>query len=341
MIRLKDIAQRAGVSVMTVSKVLRDAPDISAATKDRVGRLAREMGYVPDGLAQSLRTRKTRLIGVVISTIMNPIFARVLTAIEQRAFEAGFEVVFCQSFNQVEREERVLRRLLERRVEGLLVSPVYRLEPEAPVFQHLHERQVPTVILGHSAPFCRQFVPVETDDLQAGYEVASHLIQLGHRRIAFLSGPLQAPWAQERIEGYRRALREHQIPTEDRWVFQAGTTIEEGSRAVEQLLTESATPTAIQAVNDLVAMGAGQTLLARGFRIPQDISLAGFGNFMASEFFRVPLTTVRQPKMRLGQAAMDALIALMAGRPVEPKRLPAELIVRDSSGPPARNPTDR
>lgn len=155
MIRLKDIAAHAGVSVMTVSKVLRNAPDISEATKVRIKAIARQMGYVPDSNAQSLRTRTTKFLGVIISSITNPIFARVLLAIEERAHDLGYEIILAQTHDREEREEACIQRLLARRVDGLFISPVYRLRPDAPIYQALLARRVPVVILGHSAPFCR------------------------------------------------------------------------------------------------------------------------------------------------------------------------------------------
>ena len=154
MVRLKDIAERAGVSVMTVSKVLRDAPDVSAATKNRIRALARQMGYVPDSLAQGLRTRTTKLFGLVVSAMTNPLFARVVMAIEERAHELGYELILSHTLNITEREDTAIRRLISRRVDGLFVSPVYRLGPEAPIYQELQCCGIPTVVLGHSAPFC-------------------------------------------------------------------------------------------------------------------------------------------------------------------------------------------
>jgi LacI family transcriptional regulator, galactose operon repressor len=219
MIRLKDIAARAGVSVMTVSKVLRDAPDISEATKGRIKLIARQMGYVPDSNAQSLRTRTSKFLGVIISSITNPIFARVLMAIEERAHELGYEIILAQTLSHEEREELCIRRLLSRRVDGLFISPVYRLRPDAPIYQILQSRGVPVVILGHSAPFCRQFASVETDDILGGYYTTKHLLELGHKKIAFFGGPQSAPWSQERFEGYRRALREADLAVQDEFVF--------------------------------------------------------------------------------------------------------------------------
>ncbi len=332
MVRLKDIAIRAAVSVMTVSKALRDAPDVSAATKARIRLLAQEMGYVPDSSAQGLRTRTTRLFGLILPSMVNPIFSRILLAIQERAFELGYDVLLAYTFNLPEREENCIRRFLSRRVDGLFVSPVYRMEPEARIYRELLERQVPTVVLGHLAPFCARFVNVETDDVLAGQEVTAHFLKLGHKRIAFLGGPPASPWSQERFEGYRRALREAGLDVDDKLIFQAGRTIEDGGKAAHQMIHEACDATAVQAVNDLVAAGCVEVFLKQGVKIPEEISVAGFGNTLLSEYFRPPLTTMSQPKHRLGSAAVDSMLKLLRGIRPEPKRLPAQLVIRESSG---------
>jgi len=332
MVRLKDIAQSANVSVMTVSKALRDAPDVSESTKLRIRKLASEMGYVPDSAAQGLRTRTTRTFGVVISSTTNPIFARVLMAIEQRAYEIGYDLILVHTHNQSEREEKCIYRLLSRRVDGLFISPVYRLSNEAKAYQELRSRGTPVVILGHTAPFCDKFVNVESDDLSGSHGITQHLISLGHRRIAFLSGPLAAPWTQERLEGYRRALREHSIEPDDKLVFHAGRTVDDGISATTQMISERCDATAVQAVNDLVAVGCMRVLLSQGVRIPADISVAGFGNLLISENAPRPLTTTRQPKFTLGVAAMDAMVALLSGQHPNSRRINASLVVRKSTG---------
>ncbi len=332
MVRLKDIAVRAGVSVMTVSKVMRDASDISGATKDRIRKLAKEMGYVPDRQAQGLRSRTTKLFGLVLSAATNPVYARILMALEEQAFELGYEIIFAHSLSQIEREAMIIRRLLSRRVDGLFISPVYRMDPTAAVYQELESSKIPTVILGHKAAFCARFANVETDDLHASQQVTRHLIELGHRRIAFLTGPRHVPWSQERLDGYRMGLKEANIEFDDHLVFTGGTTIAEGSAAALQFINESCAATAIQAVNDLAAIGAATTLLDQGVKIPDDLSITGFGNILTSEYFRVPLTTVRQPKFRLGIAAMEVMKKLLAGEPAATQRLSAEILVRQSSG---------
>ena len=336
MVRLKDIAHIVGVSVMTVSKALRDEPDVSAATKAKIKQLALDMGYVPDSSAQGLRTKTTKLLGLVIPTTTNPIYARIVFAIEERAHELGYDLLIAHTYNQPEREDAVLRRLLSRRVDGLFITPVYRFEAEARIYQEIAARKVPTLLLGSPAPFCRNFPAIEIEELVASYNLTKHLLALGHKKIAYLTGPPAAPWAHERFEGFRRALREAGVDVDDKLVFQAGATIEDGAKATLQMLNENCQPTAIQAVNDLVAVGCAETLLQQGIRIPEDISLAGFGNVLTAEFYRVPLTTVRQPKHRLGVAAVEAMMKLIHGQPIQLKRLAAEVEVRKSSAPPKK-----
>jgi len=318
---------------MTVSKALRDAPDVSASTKIRIRDLSRQMGYVPDTAAQGLRTRSTKLLGLVVSSLTNPIFARIVLAIEERAHDLGYDLILAHTHNKTDREGAPIQQLLARRVEGLIISPVYRLSAEDRVYRELKSNGTPTVILGHTAPFCSAYPNVACDDAAGAFTVTKHLLAQGHTRIGFLAGPPVTPWTRERFEGYRRALRECNLDVDDKLVFQAGRTIEDGAKATLQMLNEGEVPTAIQCVNDMVAVGAVETLLQQGFRVPENISVAGFGNILMSQHFRVPLTTIRQPKFHLGQAAMDLLVQILKGERPESKRIPVELVVRDSTGP--------
>jgi len=334
MIRLKDVAERAGVSVMTVSKVLRDAPDISVQTKNRIRQLADEMGYVPDALAQGLRTRTTKLLGLVISAATNPVTAPMILAIEEHAHELGYDVMLAHTLNDPDREEMCVRKILARRVDGLFLAPVYRLAPTAPIYEELKRCGTPVVLLGPTAPFCEPFSSVETDDRPASHALGKHLIELGHKRIAFLAGPPAAPWAQARRAGYHQALRDAGLKDDDNLIFAAGSTFEDGQKAALQMLNEDVMATAVQAVNDLVAMGAVAVFLKQGLRIPEDIAVVGFGNLPTSEHFRVPLTTVGQPYYRLGMAAAETMFEMLRGGKPRTKTFPVELIVRASSGPP-------
>jgi DNA-binding LacI/PurR family transcriptional regulator len=334
MVRLKDIAARAGVSLMTASKALGGAPDVAPGTRTRIKLLAQQMGYVPNSMAQGLRSRTTKLLGLVLPTVADPIFVRTIVAIEEGAHQWGYDLILAHSLNIPEREEACIRRLLARRVEGLFIFPAYRLAPAAAIYDQLWRGRLPTVILGQRAPFCAQFCNVESDDVEGSALMTRHLLELGHKKIAFLSGPPGAPWAAERLEGYRRALREAQIEPDDRLIFTAGATLEDGEKAALQLLNESVSMTAIQAVNDPVAMGAANVLINQGIKIPADLSIGGYGNILMSEHFRAPLTTVREPKLRLGAAALDLMRKLRRGERPESQRLAADLIVRASTGAP-------
>jgi LacI family transcriptional regulator len=334
MVRLKDIARLAGVSVMTVSKALRDEPDVSTATKAKIKQLAHQTGYVPDSSAQGLRTKTTKLFGLVIPTSTNPIYSRIVHAIEERAHELGYDLLIAHTQNKPDREDLVLRRFLSRRVDGLFITPVYRFEAEARIYQEITARKIPTILLGPPAPFCKNFPGIEIEEIVASYHATKHLLRLGHKKIAYLTGPPATPWAHERFEGYRRALREAGIEVDDRLVFAAGNTIEDGIKATLQMLNENCHPTAIQAVTDLVAIGCAETLLAQGLKIPADVSIVGFGNILPAEFYSVPLTTVRQPKFRLGVAAMEAMMNLLRGEQIQTKRLSAEIVERKSTGLP-------
>jgi len=300
------------------------------------------MGYVPDSTAQGLRNRTTKLFGLLVPSMVDPVFGRVILAIEERAHELGYDLLLASTLNLPEREEASIRRFLSRRVDGIFVAPVYRLAAEARIYKELQARRLPAVLLGHPAPFCSQFSSVETDDVLAAYALTRHLLKLGHKRISFLAGPPATPWAQERFAGYRRALREAGLDVDDRLVFQAGRTVEDGAKAATQIIAEGSDATAVQAVNDSVAIGAAQVFLAQQLKVPEEMSVVGFGNFTFSEHFRVPLTTVSQPKHRLGSAAMEIMLQLLRGNRPEARRLPAEMVVRSSSGtPPAIPPLKR
>ncbi|HUC84695.1 MAG TPA: LacI family DNA-binding transcriptional regulator [Candidatus Acidoferrales bacterium] len=331
MVRLKDIAQLAGVSVMTVSKALRDEPDVSAETKSKIKALAQQVGYVPDSSAQGLRTKTTKLLGLVIPATTNPVYARMVFAIEERAHELGYDVLLAQTLNSPDREDTCLRRLLSRRVDGLLITPVYRFEAEARIYMEIAARKIPTVLLGPPAPFCRNFLSIEIEEVAASFNVTRHLIELGHRQVAYFTGPPAAPWAHERFDGYRRALREAGLEVDDKLVFAAGGTIEDGAKAAAQMLNEGCCPTAVQTASDSVAIGCAETLLRQGLKIPEDVSIAGFGNIMAAQYYRIPLTTVRQPKYRLGVAAIETIMQLVRGEKAASRRLPAELVLRQST----------
>jgi DNA-binding LacI/PurR family transcriptional regulator len=314
--------------------VLRDAPDVSAATKHRIRQLADEMGYVPDALARGLRTRRTKLFGLVVPSLSHWQFGPAATAIQDRAHELGYDVLIAQTQDAPGREELSIRRLLARRVDGLFVAPVYRLGPTATIYDELAKADSSVVILGHHAPFCSGFPAVETDDAQASRLLAQHLITLGHRQIAYFAGPPAVPAAQEHLEGYRRALREADISFDDRLIFTAGSNKEDGSRAAEQMLSEGTMATAVQTTSDLVAAGAAAVFRASGYCIPEDLSMVGFGDHPVAELMSVALSTARTPKYALGVAAVEQMLRLLQEDSPGTKRLVSEILYRASTAAP-------
>jgi LacI family transcriptional regulator len=338
MVQLKHIAERAGVSLMTASKALRDKPDVAPGTKAKIKHIADQMGYVPDRCGQYLRGRRTYLIGICAPTATDPTVTPTIAGIHEFVYGLAYDLMLTTTQNSAEREEAAINRMIGRQVEGLFIIPTYRLPPEAPAYRRLTESQIPTIVIGQTAQFCHGFVNVQGDDLAASQTVTRHLIALGHKRIAFLTGLLSEPWAEERLEGYRRGLREVGLDVDDRLVFHAGRTIEDGARAASEMIAACSDATAIQAVTDLVAIGCAEIFVQHGYTIPKDISITGFGNIQLSEHCRVPLTTICQPKYRLGVVAAQMMSQMLAGRRPQPQRLPADLLVRASSAPAPRRP---
>ena len=268
-----------------------------------------------------------------------------LLAIEERAHELGYDLLVAHTLNSEAREAACIQRLLSRpRGRSVHLPRSIASGPTAPNSTTPFEQPAPclgVIILGHASPFCRQFVTVETDDLIASYGATQHLLHLGHKRIAYFAGPQAAPWAQGAIRGLPpRAPRIRDRGFDDRLVFQSGNTIEDGAKAALQFINEAPAATAIQAVTDLIAIGCANTLLNQGVRIPARTSPScGFGNLLTSGDASASLSsTVRQPKFRLGIAAMEVMVKMLRGERPETRRLKAEVVARQSTAPPPPAP---
>jgi LacI family transcriptional regulator len=330
-IRLKDIAVQAGVSVMTVSKALRDKPDVSAVTKTRIKLLAQQMGYVPDSSAQGLRSRSMKLFGLAVPSCSDPFVARIVQTIEERAYEMGYDIILAQTADIPEREEACLRRFMARRVDGVFLTPA-PTKSDRPIYREIASRNIATVVLGSRPAGAVQFASVAVNDTGGAKLAASHLLGLGHKRIAFLAGPAEASWAADRLRGWREALSDAGIDPKDEFVIPTGQTLAEGVQAARRLLQSGCPFTALQGVNDLVAMGAGRVLHEKGYEIPGRISLVGFGDVFFAEEWLLPLTTVGADRQELGTEAMAAMQRLLRGQPQDGHVLNPKLVVRKSTG---------
>ena len=309
-ISIKEVAKAAGISHSTVSRALTDSPLVAAETKQRIQRIAGEMGYIPSAIARGLVTKHTATVGLVVTTIADPFISEVVRGVEENALDSGYSVILCNCNAEPERELACVRTLREKRVDAVIVasSRVGRLY--IPLLQELG---IPVVLINnqHEGHYVYS---VRTDDRRGGHLIGEHLCSLGHRRIAYISGPPNAHSSLERLEGCRLALQERGLDIPDEWVVPGNGRTEGGEAGANLLLRCSPRPTAIFCYNDVTAIGALRAVKSAGLCVPADLSLAGYDDIAFAAFVDPPLTTVAQAKYTLGQRAMDMTLSLLNGQ---------------------------
>lgn len=330
---IKDIARKANVSFSTVSRALQNSPLISRRTAEKIQRIARESGYRASAVARGLVTQRTKTIGVVVTTIADPFVSEVVHGIEECCNDHGYSVFLANSNADPDREVKVVHSFSERRVDGIVVTSS---RVGALYIPMLSEMRVPIVLVNNQQP--GEFVhSVMIENVQGSREATNHLIQLGHRRIAYLGDRFGHQSDTERFSGYRQALDRAALPFFPELVAHGDGKPENAIAAAESLLGLPEAPTAIFCYNDMTALGVLKTLHARRMRVPEDVSVVGFDDLFIASYTDPPLTTVRQPRRRMGQLAMESLLQLMRGEnPSQAITVPAELVIRESSGPVAR-----
>lgn len=331
-ITIKDIARILGISASTVSRALKDHPDINADTKKAVNELAIQLKYHPNAVALSLKNSRSNTIGVIIPEIVHYFFSSVISGIEDVASQKGFTVIICQSNESYEREVANARTLLSHRVDGVLVS----VSKETHAADHLVELQeggIPLVFFDRIAPDINAD-RVVIDDLEAAYKATRHLIEAGCTRIAHFAGPQSLVIGRDRLQGYLNALTEANLPIDNRLIAEADS-YEKARNTVIKMMEEDLVPDGIFAVNDLTAIGAMQTIQKKGYRIPEDISIVGFSDGRFSGITDPNLTSVDQHGYEMGTTAAEMLFnRILTNESVyipEIKVLNAELIIRGSS----------
>jgi LacI family transcriptional regulator len=331
-ITIKDIARILGISPSTVSRALKNHPDISTATKFAVNELAEKLKYEPNAVALSLKHSRSNTIGVIIPEIVHYFFSSVISGIEDVAYDAGFTVIICQSNERYDREVANVKALLSHRVDGVLVS----VSKETKQFDHFHaiqERQVPIVFFDRIVPEIKTD-QVIIDDKHASYIATKHMIDGGRKRIAHFAGPQNLLIGQERKVGYLQALQEAGLPIDPKLVVVADS-FEKAIKATNKLLELETPPDGIFAVNDLTAIGAMQTLQRKGIKIPQQMAVVGFSDGRFSGITEPNLTSVDQHGYEMGTTATDMLLKRLLNpnydAPAQTKVLNANLIVRGSS----------
>lgn len=330
---IKDLARELKLSPSTISRALRDHPDISPKTKKRVVSLADKLDYHPNSIAQSLQTKRTKTIGVIVPEIKQPFFASVINGIEELAYAAGYTIIVCQSNETADREVLVTRSLGSHRVAGLLVS-LSRSTKNLDHFKLLQRRGVPIVFFDRVSNDI-EASKVVVDDYKGAFDVVEHLIKSGYQRIAHLAGPKNLSISKFRLKGYMDALRQENLPFDDSMVVYGGLDDTDGIVGFQKLLHLQTLPDAIFAVNDPVATGAFVMIKEHGMKIPDDIALAGFSNTYMTSLLDPPLTTVEQPSYEIGKTAAQLLMEQINNNDEEllPKFivLKTNLIVRGST----------
>jgi DNA-binding LacI/PurR family transcriptional regulator len=325
---IKDIARLAHVSHPTVSRALQNSPLVNPRTAENIRRIAEQAGYHASAVARGLVTRRSRTIGLVVTTVADPFTSEVFSGIEQEAHDRGYCVFLSESNADPERERQVVRTFAERRVDGIIVTSSRVGALYLPL---LSEMMVPIVLVNDQHPGA--FVHSVMIRNQEGSRAATnHLIELGHRRIGFIGDQIGYQSDAERCAGYREALEAAGIQFTPGLVVQGDGKPEAAMSAMDKLLALAHPPTAVCCYNDMTALGAMRSIRLHGRRIPEDISIVGFDDLFFASYTQPPLTTVRQPMRRMGQMAMESLFNLMSGDASEIRiKVEAELIVREST----------
>ncbi|UCE54071.1 MAG: LacI family DNA-binding transcriptional regulator [Desulfobacterales bacterium] len=303
---IKDLAKTLNLSPSTVSRALRDHPDISHLTKKRVMSLAKKLDYHPDTIAQSLQTKKTKTIGVIVPEIKQPFFASVINGIEELVYASGYTIIVCQSNEIYDREVLYTRTLVSHRVAGLLVS-LSQTTQSLDHFKMLQRRGIPIVFFDRVSNDI-EASKVVVDDYKGALAAVDHLIRAGYKRIAHLAGPINLSISKYRLKGYKDALKQNNLPFKPELVVYGGLDETDGVIGFQKLLNLAILPDAVFAVNDPVAIGAFVTIKEHGLKIPGDIALVGFSNTNVSSLLEPPLTTVEQPSYEIGKIAAQLLM---------------------------------
>ena len=326
----------AGVSHSTVSRALRDSSLISVGMRERIQELAREMGYTPNAIAQSLLTHQTSTIGLVVTSISDPFWGDVMKGVEEVARAAGFSVFLSASHNDPDEEMAIIETFHRRRVDGILIaaSRISNNNKKRP-----NSFRVPTVLINSQAESEATLLNwVAVDDRKGAQLAVEHLLQLGHRSIGYLGTSNRPRSNRQRLLGYQSKLVAAYVPHHDEWiVISPGNDasheedVAAGQNSLPSLLDTGVT--AIFCYNDMIAAGVLIACRERGIAVPEELSVIGFDNIKMASYLTPPLTTIHQPKIEMGRLATQVLLDLLHNRPVQNYVLPPALISRASTAP--------
>ncbi len=332
MATIKDVARDARVSVTTVSHVVNKTRFVSEDARLRVTAAIEALSYVPSALARSLKNNRTHTVGAMIPNSSNPYFAEIIRGVEDTCFDAGFNVILCNSDDDPHKQGQYIRVLAEKQVDGLIVMSS---GGDDELGQHLRRARMPMVLVDREVGNLNADL-VEVNHESGGWLATRHLLEQGHRRIGCISGPLALSSSAQRVKGFRQAMLEASLPLPDGLLLQSDFTGAGGYAAMQALLAVNDPPTAVFACNDLMAFGAISAATSAGWRLPVDVSVIGFDDISLAAYSSPPLTTIAQPKHQLGAVAARMLLARIANprRELQRKILEPTLCMRQSTTTP-------
>lgn len=331
---IEEIARRANVSTATVSRTLNQSGAVRPETARKVWRAAAQLNYYPNSHARALVSGRSRLLGLIVSDITNPFFPELIRSFEALATQHQYDLILTSTDYQTPRMTGCLRRMLERKVDGVAIMTS---EMDAGLIKELSRRGVPLVFMdvGQVGP---RMSHVLIDYANGVRQVVDHIVELGHKRVAFISGPLDLHSARTRRQAFIDGMRSHALNPDPRLVREGTHTAEGGQHAMTALLRVAKRPTAVVCSNDWTAIGALHAIDAAGLTVPGDVSLAGFDDIPLVSYTNPPLTSVRMSAGDVGTTAFDALFRLIAGERLEGDiyQVPTKLVVRQSTARPRR-----
>ena len=301
---IKDVARLAGVSTATVSHVINGTRYVSQELYTRVTEAMERLKYHPNRLAQSLRSGETKSIGLIVPDNSNPFFCEVARICEDVGFQNGYNVFLCNSDDSVEKESAYINMLIAKQIDGLILISS---GSDSTALRELARLNIPVVITDRDSPRLA-YDRVLVNNQRGGYQATRHLIELGHRRIACISGPEKMLTSQQRVNGYRRALKEAGIAAHPKYLLHGDFRFQSGEDAMQQLLLVDPRPTAVFACNDLMAIGALRALHRAGLQAPEQLSLIGFDNISFASVVVPALTSIAHPVKELAQTSMKLLL---------------------------------
>lgn len=335
-VTIKDIAKETGVSHTTVSRALRGSSLISDETTRRIQETALALGYFPHAAAQSLKTNRSQALGVIVSNIDDPYFSEILQGIEEIAQSNHYSLFIAASQRDAERERTIVRAMRQHRVEGVIIcSTSFRDEQS----QQFAKYEIPIVTINNQAAEEYRY-SIYHDDMDGSRQVTRHLIELGHRKIAYLGNSTSGRTTQDRLTGFRYEMESARLSLPNQYIYEiSGSEPEKGIVASEHFLSLPDRPTAIVCFNDMLAIGMLKALQQLEVRIPEDISITGFDNIVFSNYTNPSLTTFDQPKRFIGKKAAELMLGLLetTSKKVVPERkiqvIKGNLLVRESTAP--------